>query len=51
MPTIEKICILHIYREYLLCRQRNANGSFSQKCINFAEQQLKISHFEGSIIP
>ena len=48
---IEKICILHIYREYLLCLQSNASGSFLQKCINFVEQRLKFSHFEGSIIP
>ena len=26
-------------------------GSFLQKCINFVEQRLKFSHFEGSIIP
>ena len=24
---------------------------FLQKCINFVEQRLKFSHFEGSIIP
>ena len=46
-----KICILHIYREYLLCLQSNASGSFLEKCINFVEQRLKFSHFEGSIIP
>ena len=40
-----------IYWEYLPCMQCNASGSFLQKCINFVEQQLKFSHFEGSIIP
>ena len=47
------ICILYIYiyREYLLCLQPNASGSFLQKCINFVEQQFKFSHFEGSITP
>ena len=33
---------------YLQC---NASGSFMQKFINFVEQRLKFSHFEGSIIP
>ena len=50
MPKIEKICILYIYWEYLLCMQSNASGSFLQICINFVER-LKFSHFEGSIIP
>ena len=27
----------------------NASGRFLQKCINFAEQRLTFSHFEGSI--
>ena len=48
---IEKICILYIYREYLLSLQSNVSGSFLQRCINFVEQQLKLSHFEGNIIP
>ena len=43
--------ILYIYREWLLCSQSNASGSFLQKCTNFAEQWFKFSHFEGSIIP
>ena len=30
---IEKICVLYIYNEYLLCLQYNASGSFLQKCI------------------
>ena len=30
----KKICLLNIYREYLLCLQSNASGSFLQKCIN-----------------
>ena len=46
-----KICMIYIPRVYLLCLQSNASGSFLQKCINFLEQQLKFSHFEGSIIP
>ena len=27
-PKLKKICILYIYREYLLCLQSNASGSF-----------------------
>ena len=27
------------------------SSSFLQTCINFVEQRLKFSHFEGSIIP
>ena len=50
-PKIEKICILYIYGEYLLCLLPNASGSFLQKCINFLEQLIKFSHFEGSIVP
>ena len=34
----------------LLYLQPNASG-FLQKCINFVEQRLKLSLFEGSIIP
>ena len=45
-PKIEKICILYIYREYLLCLQSNASGSFLQKYI-FVEQRLKFCQFEG----
>ena len=40
---LKKICILNIYREYLL-------GSFLQKCISFLEQRLRFSHFQVSII-
>ena len=50
-PKIENIYILCIYREYLLCPKSNGSGSFFQKCINFVEQRLKFSHFEGSIKP
>ena len=32
----------------MLCLQSNASGSFLQKCINFEEQRLNFSHFEGS---
>ena len=42
---------LYIYKEYLLCLQSNASGSFLQKCINFVEHRLKFSEFEGTIIP
>ena len=49
MPKIEKICILYICREHLLCLQSNAIGSFLQKY--FVEQRIKFSQFEGSIIP
>ena len=51
MPKIEKICILNTYREYLVCLQTNPSGSFLQTYINFVEQRLKSSHYEGSIIP
>ena len=34
-----------------MCLQSNASGMFWQTCINFVEQRLKFSHFEGSIIP
>ena len=37
-PKLTKICVLYIYREYLLCLQFNASGSFLQKCSNFVEQ-------------
>ena len=50
-PKIEKICILRIYREYLLYLQSSASGSFLPKCIYFVEQRLKFPHFKGSIIP
>ena len=49
-PILKK-CILYIYWEYLLCLQFNASGSFLQTCIDFIEQLLKFSRFEGSIIP
>ena len=51
MPKIGKICVSYFYREYLFCLQSNASGSFLQKIINFVEQRLKFSHFEGSITP
>ena len=50
-PKNKKICILYIYREYLLYLQCSASGSFLQKCINFVEQRLEYSLFKGSIIP
>ena len=49
-PKIEKIYISNIHSEYLLCPQSKATGIFLQMCIDFVEQQLKYSHFEGSII-
>ena len=49
-PKLEKY-LLYIYREYLYCLKSNASGSFLQKCINFVEQRLKFSNFEGSLIP
>ena len=49
-PKIEKKK-LNIYREYLFCQQSNAGSSFWQTAINFVEQRLKFSHFEGGIIP
>ena len=48
---IGKLCILYLYREYLLRLQSNVIGSCLQNCINFIEQRLKFSHFKGSIIP
>ena len=43
--------LLYICSEYLLCLQSIASNGFLQKCINFKEQRLNFSHFEGSIIP
>ena len=41
---LKKICLLCIYREYLLCLQSNASGIFCfQKCINFEEKRVKFS--------
>ena len=50
-PKLKKICMLHIYREYLLCLQSNASGIFLHKCIDFVEPRLNFSHFKGNIIP
>ena len=50
-PKIEKIYILHIYKKRLICLKTSASDGFLQKCIDFVEQRLKFSHFEGSIIP
>ena len=44
MPKIEKI--LNIYKEYLLCLQSNASGSFLQTYINCVERLI----FEGGIL-
>ena len=30
-PKLRKICILYIYREYLICLQSNVSGSFFAK--------------------
>ena len=49
-PKIEKIWVLCIYREHLICLQSNASGISLQTCINFVERRLKFSHFEGSIL-
>ena len=35
----------------MLCLQSNASGRFLKKCIDFVEQLLKFSQFEGSKIP
>ena len=48
-PKIEKIYILIFYREYLFCLQSSANGSFLQTRIDFVEQWVKFSNFDGSI--
>ena len=42
--------IIYLQRIFL-CLQSNANGSFMQKFINFVEQRVKFSHFEGNIMP
>ena len=46
-------CILNIYETFTdnICSACNASRSFLQKCINFVEELLKLSPFEGSIIP
>ena len=49
-PKLKKIYILYIDREYLLCLQSNASGTFLQKFIIFAELRLKFSDFEDSIM-
>ena len=49
-PKTEKICIIYIHREYLLCLQSNASSNFLQKGINLVEQQLKFSNFDGNMI-
>ena len=50
-PKLKKYVYYIFTREYLLCLQSNARGRFLQTCINFVEQRLKFSHFEGSMIP
>ena len=47
MPKIEKIYILNIMTVYV-CSACNPNVSGS---INFVEQRLKLSRFEGSMVP
>ena len=44
----KKVYFLNIYREHLL--STTCIAVFLQTCINVVEQ-LKFSHFEGSIIP
>ena len=34
-PKLKKYIYLIFYREYFLCLQSNASGSFLKKCINF----------------
>ena len=43
-----EICVLYITEN--IYPQSNTSGSFLQSCINFVEERLKLSHFEGSII-
>ena len=47
-PKIEKIYVLNIYRECLLCLHPNASGRFLQTYINFVEHRLKFCHLEGN---
>ena len=42
--------IIYVLFTCLLCPQSNASGSFLQTYINFVDQRLNFSHFEGSII-
>ena len=41
--------VFYIFTENIC--SANASGSFLQTCINFVEQRLKFSHFEGKVIP
>ena len=44
-PKLKNMYIIYLMRIFAM------PASFLQTCINFVEQQLKFSHFEGSIIP
>ena len=51
MPKI-KIYVYYIFTENI-CPTRNATQVvvFLPECINFVEERLKFSHFEGNITP
>ena len=46
----KKVFIKHLQRIFIYV-QSSVSCSFLQTCINFVEERLKISQFEGSIIP
>ena len=50
-PKIKNDNHIFINKQYLLFLQSSTSGNFLQKYTNFAEQRLRFSHFEGSIIP
>ena len=36
-PKLKRICILYLYKEYLLCLHFNGSGCFLKACVNFAQ--------------
>ena len=47
-PKFKKYVCYIFTDKYLFYLQSNASGNCLQKCINFAEQQLKFSHVKGN---
>ena len=47
LPILKKY-ISYIHREYMLCPQSRASGSFCKRVLIL--QRLKFSHFEGSAL-
>ena len=48
-PRRKNVYIMYLQRIFALPAV-NESGSFLQTCINFLEQRLRFSQFEGSII-